>query len=106
MQVYYRTKTPDSKILVDVSGGRGGLGGKPGRGGLGGPGGPGGRGVWRGAQGPMGLSGQNGRPGRPGEPGFPGKASIVQVDDQLYLCLMQAYLLDANLGELESCLRN
>jgi hypothetical protein len=106
VQVYYRSKTPDSQILIDVSSGRGGMGGKAGRGGIGGVGGPGGRGIVSGPQGPMGIQGANGRPGRPGEPGFPGKATVVQVDRGLYLCLMEAHLLGQSEGELESCLRN
>lgn len=105
VQVYFQKKTPHSQILIDVSGGRGGRGGKAGRGGLGGVGGPGGRGLWTGAQGPMGRQGEHGRPGRPGEPGHPGVATLIQVDRQLYRCLMEAHLLKQSEGEMESCLK-
>lgn len=103
VKVFYRTKTPNSQILVDVAAGRGGVGGKAGHGGLGGPGGPGGRGTRPGAQGPMGRAGENGKPGRPGEPGFPGKAEIYQVDADLYRCLLQKELLGMDWGDLKSC---
>jgi len=106
VQVYFKDKTSQAKILIDVSSGRGGGGGKPGRGGLGGPGGPGGRGSWRGTEGLMGVNGKNGSPGRPGEPGTSGTATLIQVDNLSYRCLLEAHLLEQGQGELETCLRN
>lgn len=90
--LYYVEKTDESKIFVDVSGGRAGNPGKPGLGGLGGNGGAGGDGWKDGRQGPMGPRGQAGQPGRPGRPGMPGHAAIYQLNERLYRCLM---ILDA-----------
>lgn len=103
VRVYYRSKTPESNILVDVSGGEAGLGGEAGRGGLGGNGGSGGRGIKRGKQGPMGRPGENGEPGRPGQPGDPGSVSIYQVGKRIYRCLVEQELVGDR--ELSECLR-
>lgn len=105
VKVFYKEKTPDSDIVVDVSAGSAGKGGREGRGGLGGNGGPGGYGIHRGPQGRMGAYGKNGRPGRPGEPGKAGSVSIYQVSARLYSCLVEFYAIkhQVNEGDWRQC---
>lgn len=93
--LFYREKTPGSKIFIDVNGGRGGKGGRGGIGGLGGNGGVGGRGVRRGAQGPMGSSGKSGKPGFSARSGRPGEAVVYQLDPELFQCLYRLDLLSS-----------
>lgn len=87
--VYYREKSSDSSILIDVQGGEGGAGGQPGLGGLGGNGGAGGFGWPNGRQGSMGVRGRHGNPGKPGAPGISGRAAVHQLSSKLFHCLRE-----------------
>lgn len=91
--LFYREKTSDSKIMIDVNGGQGGKGGSGGIGGLGGNGGLGGRGIRRGLQGAMGLPGKSGKPGQSAMPGLPGEAVVYQLENNLFRCLFELDLL-------------
>lgn len=101
VQVYYREKNPESRIVVDVSGGQGGRAGKGGRAGLGGMGGPGGKGWPSGRQGRMGSPGNNGKSGRPGMPGKSGRVEIYQIDKKLFSCLLFVHLTEQEINEGE-----
>lgn len=105
VQVFYREKNPESRILVDVSGGEGGQAGRGGRGGIGGNGGSGGRGSPNGSQGRMGAPGKNGSSGSPGRPGHSGQVEIYQTDRSLFRCLLFAHLTgdDISDGEWDRC---
>lgn len=104
LKVFYKQKSEDSSVFVDVSAGQAGMGGRAGRGGLGGFGGPGGKGNILGDQGPMGAPGKSGRPGRPGSPGSSGEVAIYQVDVNLYSCFIQDQLLHMTQEEWAQCL--